>query len=221
MNPLSKDFNQFFINLAPNNNKEWFDEHRKEYHSIIKEPFEKFVAALIEAIQKHDPKMIVSPKDCIFRINRDIRFSKDKTPYKLNRSAAINYGGKKDFGSSGLYVEVGPEHIRIYRGLFQLEKPHIEMIRNYWAKNIETFKKAYSNKSFVQSFGTIRGETNARIDKDLKEAAEKEPLLYNKSWYFFSEMPAAEIDNPKLVDKLVALYLGGEEMCALLSKALH
>jgi len=221
MNPLGKDFNEFFINLAPNNNKEWFDEHRKEYHSVIKEPFEQFVAALIGAIQQYDPKMKVSPKVCIFRINRDIRFSKDKTPYKLNRSAAINYGGRKDFTASGLYVEVGPEHIRIYRGLFQLDKPAIEKIRNYWAKNMDAFKKAYSNKAFINSYGSIRGETNTRIDKDLKEAAEKEPLLYNKSWYFFSQLPASEVDNPKLIDLLVAHYLAGQEMCDLFIKALH
>ena len=90
------DFIEFFKELAANNNKDWFDINRKRYTDVIKEPFKKFVLDLIVEVGKVNPKIKdIEPKDCIFRINRDIRFSKDKTPYKMNVSALIAPGGKR------------------------------------------------------------------------------------------------------------------------------
>ena len=77
MNPISTEFNQFFKELAANNHKDWFDLNRKRYETHVKKPFEDFVEQLIEAVQKEDKSLNPKPKDCIFRINRDIRFSKD------------------------------------------------------------------------------------------------------------------------------------------------
>src|SRR5690606_4197407 len=93
---FTSDFIEFFKELAANNNKEWFDENRERYQKNVKIPFEKFVAALMAELKKDDPELTGDPKKAIFRINRDIRFAKDKTPYKLNRSAAISKYGKKD-----------------------------------------------------------------------------------------------------------------------------
>jgi uncharacterized protein (TIGR02453 family) len=87
---FEKDYFEFFKELAANNHKEWFDVNRSRYHSSVKEPFDKFIADLITEVHKIDKKIEIAPKDAIFRINRDIRFSKDKTPYKLNRSAIIS-----------------------------------------------------------------------------------------------------------------------------------
>ncbi|HNR54889.1 MAG TPA: DUF2461 family protein, partial [Flavobacteriales bacterium] len=83
---FTNDFNDFFKDLAKNNNKEWFDANRKRYEASVKEPFTAFVAEAIKRIGKHDKAVRIEPKEAIFRINRDIRFSKDKTPYKLNAS---------------------------------------------------------------------------------------------------------------------------------------
>ena len=94
---FSPDFLQFFKELAANNHKEWFDENRKRYETVVKKPFEVFVQHAIDEMAKLDPRLSeLDPKKCIFRINRDIRFSKDKAPYKLNRSAAISVGGRND-----------------------------------------------------------------------------------------------------------------------------
>ena len=93
---FEKDFIDFFKELAQNNNKEWFDSNRKRYESSIKKPFKEFISKLISEIQLHDSEVLIEPKDAIFRINRDIRFSKDKTPYKLQTSAIVSAGGRKN-----------------------------------------------------------------------------------------------------------------------------
>ncbi|MCB0770562.1 MAG: DUF2461 family protein, partial [Flavobacteriales bacterium] len=77
---FTSDFNQFYKDLAKNNNKEWFDANRKRYEMSVKKPFLDLVSAVIAKVGKVDKNVRIEAKEAIFRINRDIRFSKDKTP---------------------------------------------------------------------------------------------------------------------------------------------
>ena len=86
---FNEEYLDFFKELAQFNKKEWFDENRKRYEKSVKIPFKKFVTELIQEIQKIDPEVEIEAKDAVFRINRDIRFSKDKTPYKIQMSAIL------------------------------------------------------------------------------------------------------------------------------------
>ena len=86
---------QFLKQLTKNNNKPWFDEHRKEYETA-KNDFIVFITGLVQSISSFDTSIEnIEAKKCIFRINRDVRFSKDKSPYKTNMGASISAGGKK------------------------------------------------------------------------------------------------------------------------------
>ena len=80
MTYFSTDYLEFFKELAANNNKEWFDRNRKRYESVVRDPFKTFIGQLISEIAKSDSAFDIESKDAIFRINSDIRFSKDKTP---------------------------------------------------------------------------------------------------------------------------------------------
>ena len=120
---FTQDLLDFFIELAPNNNKDWFDENRKRYEKSVKEPFKDFVNHLIKKLTEIDPAFSeIEAKDCIFRINRDIRFSKEKQPYKLQVSAVVAPEGKKSKAINGVYFEISPEHLRIYGGVYEIEK---------------------------------------------------------------------------------------------------
>jgi len=200
---FSEDFLHFFIELAPNNHKDWFDLNRKRYEESIKKPFYAFTQHLIDKIaQKDSAFKDLLAKDCVFRINRDIRFSKDKSPYKLQYSAVIAPNGKKSQAVNGVYFEFGPEHVRVYGGIYEIEKGDLEFIREGIANNLDEFQKIYNSNQFKSHFGSILGEKNKVIPAYLKEAASKEPLIYNKQWYFFQEFPAETILNPNL-DQLV------------------
>ena len=106
MQYFTEDFINFFKELAANNHKEWFHENKKRYESSVKKPFTVFVGKMIEEIQKVDADLMIEPKDCILRINRDIRFSKDKTPYNLHYTAFISRGGKKDKSIPGFFYSI-------------------------------------------------------------------------------------------------------------------
>jgi uncharacterized protein (TIGR02453 family) len=186
---FTQDFLQFFIDLAPNNNKDWFDVNRKRYEASVKDPFRKFVQHLINEITKIDPSFKdLEPKDCVFRINRDIRFSKDKTPYKMNVSAVIAPEGKKSRAVNGIYFELGPEHVRVYGGIYEIDKEDLQKVREGIASHPKKFNQAITDPLFLEMFqGKIHGEKNKVIPKELKEAASKEALIFNKQWYFYAE----------------------------------
>lgn len=204
---FSEDFVSFFIELAANNNKDWFDLNRKRYEKNIKEPFKTFVEhCLVLLAQEDDRFKETLAKDCIFRINRDIRFSKDKTPYKLNLSAILAPGGKKDHEGPGLYFEMGPEHVRFYAGIYEADKDRLLDIREAIANDITAFQKLYKAPAFEQYFGPIRGEVNKILPKDLKEAAEKEPLLFNKQFYFFAQHSPEVLTQKNLDQMLLEAY---------------
>lgn len=204
---FTPDFLNFFIELAPNNNKDWFDQNRSRYEKNVKEPFKYFVQQLITEFSKMDPKFKeTEPKDCIFRINRDIRFSKDKSPYKLQVSAVISPEGKKSRAIDGIYIELTPEHVRVYGGVYEVDKDDLQSIRKGIAKNLNEFRKLISNQDFRNVFGELRGEKNKVLPKELKNAGEQEPLMYNKQWYFFTEFDPEIILEQDLIKRVIEVY---------------
>lgn len=200
---FSADFINFFIELAPNNHKDWFDLNRKRYENNIKKPFEQFVTHLIQRIAETDPTFKdLEAKECIFRINRDIRFSKDKSPYKMMMSAVIAPNGKKSKAVNGVYFELGPEYVRVYGGIYEIEKDDLWLVREGIATKPAVFKSLYSDPKFKSVFGEILGEKNKTLPKEFKEAGEKEPLLFNKQWYFYAEFAPEKILDSSL-DQLI------------------
>ncbi len=204
---FTSDYTQFFKDLAANNNRDWFHENKKRYENSVKEPFKAFVQELIGMVERHEGEMEIQPKDCIFRINRDIRFSKDKTPYKLNCSAIVSKGGKKDKTYPGLYVEASPEHVRVYGGVYMPDKDQTYDIREKILNKSSDFKSLYEDKKFKKYFGEIRGDKNKRTDKSFMQHAETEPMIMNKQWYWFSEMDPKILESSKLIKEIESRYI--------------
>ena len=216
---FQKDFLDFFIELAPNNNKDWFDANRKRYENSVKEPFKNFVNHIILKLSEIDPTFEdLEAKDCIFRINRDIRFSKDKHPYKMQVSAVVSPLGKKSKAINGVYFELGPEHLRIYGGVYEIEKDDLLKVREGIASNLEEFKKTYSNPFFVKTFGELKGEKNKIIPKELKNAADQEPLIFNKQWYFYTQFEPETILFDNLDETIINCYKAGRPVEEFLNK---
>jgi uncharacterized protein (TIGR02453 family) len=219
---FEQDFIDFFIELAPNNHKDWFDLNRKRYEQVVKKPFVNFVSHLISRITVTDKRFEdLEPKDCIFRINKDIRFSKDKSPYKLMVSAVIAPNGKKSKAVNGVYFELTPEHVRAYGGIYEIDKEDLLSLREGIAANPEDFKALYNDKKFKSTFGEIRGAKNKILPKELKPLADIEPLLFNKQFYYFAEFPVEKILDPKLDDLILDCFEVGKPMEAYFNKFIN
>lgn len=199
---FTADFIDFFKELAANNHKDWMDENRKRYATSVKKPFENFVEALQQEVSEFDEPILIKPGKAIFRINRDIRFSKDKTPYKTNRTAVISKNGTKDKVHPGFYFFVSPEKVMIGGGAYVLEKENLFKVRQEIAYNMEEFTAIINEKSFKKNFPEILGEKNKVIPKEFKEDAAKEPLLYNKGFYFMKEYPVDIIFEEDCIKKI-------------------
>lgn len=217
---FDKDFLAFFKELEANNHKDWFDDNRKRYEKIVKEPFKIFVDVMIERMRETDPNINITPKDAIFRINRDIRFSKDKTPYKTHYSAAISPGGRKDHTTPGLYIQMNHTDLRIYSGMYIMEKEQLHTVRSYISENLEEFDNALNDKNFKKIFGQVHGEKNKRLPKEFQEAGEQQPLLYNKGFYFYHIMDSTVILKDDLPTIIMDTYSAGKPVRDFLVEAL-
>ncbi|MCH2215627.1 MAG: DUF2461 domain-containing protein [Flavobacteriales bacterium] len=220
MKNFSSDFNQFFKELAANNHKDWFDQNRDRYHRIIKEPFETFITVLINELMKDDPRLNVDPKSTIFRINRDIRFSKDKSPYKLNRSAAIAPNGKKSIAQGGIYIEIGPARVAVGGGAFQPEKEELQRLRKYIVNHPKEFRKAVDDEQFNHYFKEIYGKANKRLPtKELMIASQIEPLLLKKSMYYLAEESPDLVESDELLPRILEYHAAAKPLRDFIARA--
>ncbi len=206
MKYFTSDFAAFFKDLEKNNNREWFHENKKRYEDSVKNPFHDFVEGLIGGLSDEFPNLTIEPKDAIFRIHKDVRFSKDKTPYKIHASALISEGGKKDKTRPGFYVQANHVDIRVYSGCHMLDKDQLTGVRSHIAANQKPFRKLISEKKFVDTFGEILGEKNKRLPPEFAELEKDLPLIANKSFYYFFKFSPKVLVQDDLVKMLITKY---------------
>lgn len=148
---------EFLSKLKKNNNRVWFQENRAAFDQT-QEAFSIFVDTLIHDLGRVDDLAGLSAKDCIFRIYRDVRFSKDKSPYKTNMGAEIGGGGRKS-GRLGYYVHIAPhDQSMIAGGLYMPSGEQIAKFRQAIARDAKKFKKIINDKDFKKYFSTLEGE---------------------------------------------------------------
>jgi uncharacterized protein (TIGR02453 family) len=172
-------------------------------------------------MQEQGSDLLVAPKDCVLRINRDIRFSKDKSPYNLHYTAFISKGGRKDKSIPGLFLRFSPETIGIMGGCFSPSKEQLYKIRTAIHTSHDTFMNVLGNKDFVQKFGEIKGDKMKRIPKEWQEACKKEPLIANKQFYFVGEESPSLISSEILIEELMKYWEVMRPMNDYLSKAIQ
>jgi len=219
-----KYFNQktlsFLKELPINNNKEWFNSNKEVFKKEVEAPFKNFIYDLICELRPYIPELFVETKDCIFRIYKDIRFSKDKTPYKNHISAMISKGGRKDKTTPGAYIQISAEDVRLYSGCFELTPNQREQIRASIYKNLKYFYTMINNPNFVETFGEIRGERYKKIPPQYLESSKLQPLLLNKSFYFFKRYKPEFILSSELLATIASDYKRTTQINDFLRKAL-
>lgn len=146
---------QFLNELKDNNNKDWFDIHRKIYQ-VAKTDVEQFADGIINALSHHDATLsMLTGKGSMFRINRDIRFSTDKSPYKTNMGFWMNKGGKKS-PTAGYYVHIEPNNKSfIAAGIYMPMPPDLKKVRTEILYNFDTFQSLINDAAFQAAFGGL------------------------------------------------------------------
>jgi uncharacterized protein (TIGR02453 family) len=213
-------FYGFFEGLALDNSKAYFDANRRTYHEAVRDPFTELVADMIERLKEHDPKLDIRPRDAIFRINRDIRFSKDKTPYKTHMAAAISRGGRKDHGYPGFYFHLGADGVHAGGGVYMPDKEAVNRVRTAIARDPGGFARAIDDPLFKGTYGQLQGDRLKRVPPEFKEAAEDQPYVANKQWYYMADLDPEVVVSDDLADELLDRYQAAEGVTGFLRDAL-
>jgi len=181
---ISKQTFQFLKDLKANNDRDWFNSNKTRFLES-KEEFEVFINALIKEIGQFDSSISHhQAKDCIFRIYRDVRFSKDKSPYKTHFGAHVTSAATRSeiHSRAGYYIHVAPGESLLAGGAYLPQGPWLKAIRQEIDYNAPAFKRILKAKSFKQYFGEIEGEQLKKAPKDYSTDHPEIELLRYKSF---------------------------------------
>lgn len=194
---------EFFKGLEKNNNMEWFHEHKKQYEQNVKAPFLDLLDELLSVLTGWDTSLSMSAKDALFRINKDLRFSKDKTPYHTLLKAGISSGGKKS-KLPGYYLGISADKIHVGGGLFNLDTNTLKAVRMLIADKPEEFMAIINDQDFKSTFGGLKGDRSKRLDKALQQVQSEVPQVANKQFYAMCEVPVKNyLDSNGLPDMIL------------------
>jgi uncharacterized protein (TIGR02453 family) len=202
---IEKSTLQFLSDLKKHNEREWFAANRKRYEEA-RSNFENLIQATLNKIIIFDPILKgLEVKSCVYRINRDIRFSNDKTIYKTHFGAFITKGGRQNGDKyAGYYVHVEPGgNSMIAGGAYMPPMPWLTAIREKISEEGESFIKIISNKEFVKFFGTIEGEKLKSAPKGYGRDHKYIELLKLKSFLAARAISDKEIVSDDCLDLII------------------
>lgn len=207
MSQIHQSTLDFLEKIRKNNDREWFARNRNLYESA-KTEFETFVQELIGKITEFDPILKgLEANSCIFRINRDTRFSHDKSPYKTNFGAFIVRGGRKNGDRfAGYYLHLEPGSCMVAGGAYMPPTPWLSAIREKIAENPSDFIKIISSRRFKEAFGNLTGEKLKTTPKGYPSDHPQIDLLRHKSYLVVSEITDKEVTDPGFMSKVIQLF---------------
>jgi uncharacterized protein (TIGR02453 family) len=202
---IMKDILDFLADLGKNNNREWFERNRDRYEETRKK-FLVFTELLNNEIKSFDPEVpMLAPKDCMFRIFRDVRFSNDKRPYKTNYGSFISRGGRKS-GYAGYYLHLQPGSSFLGGGVFMPPSANLKAIRQEIFLDPEGFLSIKENPEFQKH---LPDEYDARLKtapRDFPKDWEYIHLLRNKSYAYGRNLTAEEILSPLFMENVLETF---------------
>lgn len=214
---------KFLEDLKANNNKPWFDANRKTYETA-KQNFGEVVSEFIKGLSRFDERIAESNlqvKDCIFRINRDVRFSKDKSPYKTNFGAWFNGGGKKAHGA-GYYFHIDANECFYAGGVWMPENEDLKKIRDEIDYNFEEIKAIIDAESFRKHFpkGLDREAATTRPPKGYDESNPAIELLKLKSFTISNTFPISGVLKKDFADTILTGFEAMYPFLVFLNRAI-
>lgn len=207
MEPIKKSTLEFLNNLNNNNNRDWFIKN-KSLHIDVKENFESFVQEIINKLIDFEPILKgLEVKSCVYRINRDIRFSNDKSPYKTHLGAFIVRGGKQNGDKlAGFYFHIEPGKSIIAGGAYNPPGPWLSAIREKISEEPDKLIKIITTKDFIKYFGKIDGEKLKSAPRGYASDHPHIDLLKFKSFLIVNEVSDEMVMSENFFDHVLDVY---------------
>jgi uncharacterized protein (TIGR02453 family) len=211
---------QFLKNLKKNNNKPWFEKNKSVYLDA-KEDMDGFVQQVIDRLGKTDPDIAaLQPRDCVYRIYRDVRFSKDKTPYKTHMGAFFNRGGKK-MPTAGYYFHIEPGRNMVGGGLWMPQAPDLNKVRQEIDYNFAEWEKILKDRSFKKLFpeGLDREDLLSRPPKGYDDENPAIEFLKLKSFIVSRTLTDAEMQSKSALKEILKTFGAMKEFIYFLNRS--
>jgi uncharacterized protein (TIGR02453 family) len=188
----------FFRGLARNNNRDWFRPRKPLFEEHVKEPMRQLVTALNGEMKRFAPLHITDPDKAIYRIYRDVRFSKDKKPYKDHLAAYFPRQGMGKDSAAGYYVAISDESLAVGGGVHMPMPEVLLPLRNHIAEHHAEFRRLTGSKVLQTLFGPMHGEQLSRVPKGFAAEHPAADLLRYKQFLFYVELPADLVTSAEL-----------------------
>jgi len=213
---------KFLKDLKKNNNKSWFEKNKQVYLDA-KEDIENFTQLVIDGLGKIDADIApLQPRDCLFRIYRDVRFSKDKTPYKTNMGASFNRGGKK-VPTAGYYFHCEPGQSMAGGGLWMPMAPQLGKVRQEIDYSFDEWKKIIGQRNFKKYFpDNVEGiEILSRPPKGYDDQNPAIEFLKMKSYIVSRPLTDAELQSKTLLKEVLKTFEAMKEFIGFLNRSME
>jgi uncharacterized protein (TIGR02453 family) len=217
------DATEFLADLAMNNERAWFQARKGEYERLCKAPMEAFVVALAERLAVRDLPLLADPKRSPFRIYRDTRFAKDKTPYKTHLGANFPWleaGREIDAGAhaNGGYFHFEPGRMYVGGGMWMAERPRLEAFRQAIVHDEARVRAAIQDPGFVAAFGSIESHHSlVRVPPGYPADHPLADMFRFKDVIFGRSLDDAEVYSPNLPDLVADAYAAAMPVFRLLA----
>jgi uncharacterized protein (TIGR02453 family) len=213
---------KFMRDLAANNDREWFAANKDRYVNDLKDPALRFIVDFGGCLVKISPQFLADPRPnggSLFRIYRDIRFSKDKRPYKGHTGLHFRHTAGKSAHTPGFYLHLQPGESFVGVGLWRPDSPTLKLIRNALVEDPGLWKKAVGGKKFRTDF-KVSGESLKRPPKGFDPDHPLIDVLKMKDFTAFAPLTQKQVTAPGFVDEFAGLCKSGSSLVKFLCEAI-
>jgi uncharacterized protein (TIGR02453 family) len=193
----------FLRQLAKNNAREWFQPRKDQFEELLRQPMLELTGLVVDQLRSFAVDHVREPAKAVHRIYRDVRFSKDKSPYKTNISAMFPRKGLGKMTGAGYFFSISATQVDIAGGCYMPGPPELAAIRKDILANLAAFRNALENPKRIKLAGGLQGEQLARPPKGFDADHPAIDLLRRKQFYYYVTLPVAAATSPGLEKVLV------------------
>ena len=218
-----KDFFAFFKELKAHNERAWFEANKQRYRDSVQAPMSQFIEAMAPRLAKVSKHFVADPRTnggSMFRIYRDVRFSKDKRPYKENAACHFRHALAKDVHAPGFYMHFSADEVYYGGGMYMPEPPALAKIRDAIVKKPAAWKAVKADKGFVKMYGTLGGDH--ALTRPPRGYDPNHPLIEDikkKSFFAMRESTVKAVQSAKFVDEVAEAFKAATPLMKFLCAA--
>jgi uncharacterized protein (TIGR02453 family) len=222
-NGFPSAFFAFFRKLKANNDRGWFEANKSRFREVVQAPMSDFIAAMAPRLSRVSKEFVADPRPnggSMFRIHRDIRFSKDKRPYKEHGACQFRHRLGRDVHAPGFYVHLAPKEVFVGGGLWMPDPEALLKIRSTIASKTAAWKKMVNDKRFVQTFGGVEGEQLQRPPRGFDPSHPFIADIRRKSFVIGRDSSESEARSPHFVAETAEAFATAAPFMRFLCSAL-